>query len=115
VAFHIVPERSLFVAEFLLGVNGGLRVVQSPATEDTAAFAASLDQLKRMAIDRVLVAHGPPVLIGGGEAIATALDAFASESARSSDGKPATVRLARGECSRMFPGPAGCIRLVGCA
>ena len=82
VAFHIVPERSLFVAEFFLGVNGGLRVVQSPATEGTAAFAASLDQLRQMAIDRVLVAHGPPVLVGGDEAIATALDAFASESAR---------------------------------
>jgi hypothetical protein len=82
VAFHIVPERSLVVAEFFLGVHGALRVVRSPATEDTAAFAACLNQLRQMAIDRVLVAHGPPVLIGGGEAIAAALDAFAFENAR---------------------------------
>jgi glyoxylase-like metal-dependent hydrolase (beta-lactamase superfamily II) len=47
-----------------------------------AAFAASLDQLRKMAIDRVLVAHGPPVLVGGGEAVAAALDAFAFEHAR---------------------------------
>ena len=82
VAFHIVPERALVVAEFFLGVHGGLRVVRSPATEDTAAFAASLNQLRQMAIDRVLVAHGPPVLVGGGEAVAAALDAFAFENAR---------------------------------
>jgi hypothetical protein len=75
-------ERALVVAEFFLGDHGGLRVVRSPATEGTAAFAASLNQLRQMAIDRVLVAHGPPVLVGGGEAVAAALDAFAFENAR---------------------------------
>src|SRR5712691_10440432 len=38
VAFRIIPERALVVAEFFLGVDGGLRVLRSPATEDTAAF-----------------------------------------------------------------------------
>ncbi|HMI98519.1 MAG TPA: hypothetical protein VK488_01665 [Gaiellaceae bacterium] len=82
VAFHVIPERALVVAEFFLGVDGGLRVRPSPATEDMPAFAASLNQLRKMAIDRVLVAHGPPVLVGAREAVAAALDAFAFEHAR---------------------------------
>jgi glyoxylase-like metal-dependent hydrolase (beta-lactamase superfamily II) len=81
VAFHIVAERALVVAEFFLGVDGGLRVLPSPAIQDMAAFVASLDQLRKIAIDRVLVAHGPPVLVGGGEAVAAALDVFALEHA----------------------------------
>ena len=66
VAFHIAPERTLVVGEFFLGVEGGLRVAPSPATQDDAAFAASLDQLRYLPIDNVLVAHGPPVLGEGG-------------------------------------------------
>jgi hypothetical protein len=42
-----------------------------------AAFAASLEQLRALQIERVLVAHGAPVLANGREAIGDALDAFA--------------------------------------
>jgi hypothetical protein len=77
VAFHIVPERSLVVAEFFLGTDDGLRVMPSPATKDLDAFLSSLDRLRDQPIDRVLVAHGPSVLSGGGAAIREALDAYA--------------------------------------
>lgn len=79
VAFHIVPERALVVAELFLGTDRGLRVAPSPATRNLEAFTASLDQLRDLAVDRVLVAHGPPVLSGGSAAIRDALDAFASD------------------------------------
>ncbi len=79
VAFYIAPERALVVAEFLLGANDGLRVRWSPATRDMAEFAASLEQLRKMAIDRVLVAHGAPVLEDADKAIEAALDAFTSK------------------------------------
>ncbi len=81
VAFHIVPEQALVVAEFFLGINGGLQVLPSPGTRNRAAFAASLDQLRNLSIERVLVAHGPPVLERGEDAIRAALDAFATRDA----------------------------------
>lgn len=77
VAFHVVPEQALIVAEFFVGTGNGLRVQPSPATRDMAAFAASLEQLRALQIERVLVAHGAPVLANGREAIGDALDAFA--------------------------------------
>lgn len=79
VAFHIVPERTLVVAEFFLGTELGLRVAPSPATRNLDAFTASLDQLRDLPIDRVLVAHGPPVLSDGRAAIRDALDAFVND------------------------------------
>jgi glyoxylase-like metal-dependent hydrolase (beta-lactamase superfamily II) len=79
VAFHIVREKTLVVAEFFLGTKSGLHVLPSPGTEDMAAFAASLEHLRNLPIERVLVAHGPPVLAGGKSAISAALNAFAKE------------------------------------
>lgn len=78
-AFHIASERALVVAEFLRGTDDGLRVLPSPAAKDLDAFAASLDQLRDLPIDRVLVAHGPSVLSDGGAAIREALNAFVRE------------------------------------
>jgi hypothetical protein len=77
VAFHIVPEQTLVVAEFFLGTGNGLRVLPSPATRDMTTFAASLEQLRDLRIERVPVSHGAPVLADGSEAIRDALDAFA--------------------------------------
>ena len=85
VAFHIVPERTLVVAEFFLGTGLGLRVAPSPSTRDLDAFTASLDQLRDLVLDRVLVAHGPPVLSDGSAAIRDALETFASEDSPSRD------------------------------
>jgi len=76
VAFHVVPEQTLVVAEFFLGTKDGLQVLPSPGTQDIAAFAASLEELRTLPIERVLVAHGPPVLTGGKRAICAAVDAF---------------------------------------
>jgi glyoxylase-like metal-dependent hydrolase (beta-lactamase superfamily II) len=77
VAFHIVPEQALFVAEFFLGTDPGLQVLPSPGTADLAAFVASLERLRDLPIERVLVAHGASVLTDGRAAIRDALDGFA--------------------------------------
>ena len=77
VALHVVPEQALIVAEFFVGTGNGLRVLPSTATRDMAAFAASLEQLRDLRIERVLVARGAPVVADGREAIRDALDAFA--------------------------------------
>jgi glyoxylase-like metal-dependent hydrolase (beta-lactamase superfamily II) len=77
VAFHIVPEQVLVVAEFLLGTDDGLRVLPSPATRDLDAFLASLDRLRDLPIERVLVSHGPSVLSDGSVALCEALDNYA--------------------------------------
>jgi len=76
VAFFIEPEQTLVVAEFLGGSDGGLRVCPSPATRDMGEFLSSLRELERLPIERVLVAHGPPVLRAGSEAISAALRSF---------------------------------------
>jgi glyoxylase-like metal-dependent hydrolase (beta-lactamase superfamily II) len=80
VAFHIVPERTLVVAEFFLGTKTGLQVAPSPGTQNAEAFAASLDELRALAIARILVAHGLPVLSARENAIRSALDSFAATS-----------------------------------
>jgi glyoxylase-like metal-dependent hydrolase (beta-lactamase superfamily II) len=77
VALFIEEERTLVVAEFFLGTPTGLRMLPSPTTSDIDAFTESMNELRRLPIDRVLVAHGPPVFDAGAEAIAAALDAFA--------------------------------------
>jgi len=76
VAFFIEAERTLVVAEFFLGTADGLRVRPSPATLDADDFAASLDELERLPIERVLVAHGTPILRDGADAISAALQSF---------------------------------------
>jgi glyoxylase-like metal-dependent hydrolase (beta-lactamase superfamily II) len=62
VGFFLRPHRTLVVAEFLLGVDGALQVMPSPAMTDAAAFEKSLRTLLDLPIDHVLVSHGPPVL-----------------------------------------------------
>jgi glyoxylase-like metal-dependent hydrolase (beta-lactamase superfamily II) len=78
VAFYIRPHRTLVVAEFLVGVEDGLRVCPSPALEDRAAFQASLRLLLDRPIDHVLVSHGKPVIGEGSQRIDEALRAFAA-------------------------------------
>jgi glyoxylase-like metal-dependent hydrolase (beta-lactamase superfamily II) len=77
VAFFITEERTLVVADFFLGSSTGLQVCPSPTTGDIGEFAKSLDELRLLPIERVLVGHGQPVLDAGADAIAAALDAFA--------------------------------------
>jgi hypothetical protein len=75
VAFYISAARTLFVAEFLAGVDGGLVLVPSPAIHDQGAFLASLDHLLAKPIERVIVAHGDSIFENGTTRIEQALDA----------------------------------------
>jgi glyoxylase-like metal-dependent hydrolase (beta-lactamase superfamily II) len=77
VAFFIAHEHTLVVAEFFVGTGTGLRLCPSPATSDIDEFVESMNDLRLLPIDRVLVAHGQPVLEAGKDAIAAALDTFA--------------------------------------
>ena len=79
VAFWLEKDRSLVVAEFFLGTSSGLQVLPSPNTHDLHEFIDSLYELEQLPVERVLVAHGPPVLSDGVEAISTALRAFSIE------------------------------------
>jgi glyoxylase-like metal-dependent hydrolase (beta-lactamase superfamily II) len=73
VAFYLPQPRALVVAEFFVGVHGGLELLLSPAEPDPAAFLESLRQLVELPIDHVLVAHGEPVVHSGRERIGEAL------------------------------------------
>jgi glyoxylase-like metal-dependent hydrolase (beta-lactamase superfamily II) len=73
VAFLLREHRALVVAEFFMGVNGGLRVLPAPAEQDSNAFYDSLRRLLDLPIEHVLVAHGEPVLGDGRKRIAEAL------------------------------------------
>jgi glyoxylase-like metal-dependent hydrolase (beta-lactamase superfamily II) len=75
VAFYLPAPRALVVAELFIGTGGGLRLCPSPATYDEAAFSSSLRKLLDLPIDRVLVAHGEPVLSEGRRRLAQALAA----------------------------------------
>jgi glyoxylase-like metal-dependent hydrolase (beta-lactamase superfamily II) len=79
VAFFIEEERTLIVAEFFLGTPTGLQLCPSPGTSDIDEFVESINELRRLPIDRVLVAHGAPVLEAGADAIAAALVTFAKD------------------------------------
>ncbi len=74
-AFFIRDHRTLVVAEYFMGGAGGLRVCASPAEPDPGRFVHSLHRLLELPIERVLVAHGPPVLADGANAIRKALEA----------------------------------------
>lgn len=75
VAFFLRAHKTLVVAEFLMGCAGGLRVCPSPAMRDRRAFDASLQRLLDLPIERVLVAHGEPVLQDGRRRLAEVLSA----------------------------------------
>ena len=74
-AFFIREHRTLVVAEYFMGAADGLRVCPSPAETDPDRFIHSLHRLLELPVERVLTAHGPPVLADGAGAIRKALDA----------------------------------------
>lgn len=78
VAFYLRPHCALVVAEFLMGVDGGLRILPSPALQDQATFETSLRTLLDWPIDHVLVSHGDPVIGGGERRINEAIRVFAA-------------------------------------
>ncbi|MGE5274214.1 MAG: hypothetical protein ACM3QU_10730 [Verrucomicrobiota bacterium] len=70
-----IPEhRSLVFGDVLLGRNGGLEVPRSwIGEEDYDATVEALRPLLGLPVERVLVAHGEPVLEDGHEALTAAL------------------------------------------
>ena len=73
-AYFIRPHRALVVAEIFVGDGkGGLALSQSPVLEDRAALDRSLRPIAALAVERVLVSHGEPVLKDGRRAIELAL------------------------------------------
>jgi glyoxylase-like metal-dependent hydrolase (beta-lactamase superfamily II) len=75
VAFYLPGHETLVVAEFFMGTGDGLRLCPSPTLQDLDAFHRSMRKLLDLPIERVLVAHGEPVLTEGRRRIAEALDA----------------------------------------
>jgi hypothetical protein len=75
VAFHLPEHETLVVAEFFMGTADGLKLCPSPTLRDLDAFHRSMRKLLELEIERVLVAHGEPVLARGRSRIAEALGA----------------------------------------
>ena len=73
-ALFIRPHRTLVVAEYFMGTDDGLRVCPSPAERDSRKFVRSLHGLLALPIERVLIAHGDPVLSNGLAEIRKALE-----------------------------------------
>jgi hypothetical protein len=76
VAFYVPKHEALVVAEFFVGTGGGLELCPSPTLRNLEAFTRSMRTLLDLPIERVLVAHGEPVLSDGRRRMAEALDAF---------------------------------------
>jgi hypothetical protein len=74
-AYFIREHGTLVVAEYFMSGADGMRVCPSPAEPHPDRFVHSLHRLLGLPIERVLVAHGPPVLADGASAIRKALDA----------------------------------------
>jgi hypothetical protein len=71
--FHLVTHRALVVAEVFVGTAEGLRVALSPIVESLDGWRDSVGALAALDVERVLPAHGPPVLCGGRLAMQAAL------------------------------------------
>ena len=78
VALFLPEHRALVTAEILTGTPGGLAVLPSPQLADHDQLRLALERLAALDVEIVLPAHGPPVLAGGADAIATALRRSAS-------------------------------------
>ena len=78
VVYLLEPARAVVPGDVLLGTDGGLTLC--PASWLTsrgglAQLARDLAPLLELPVERVLTAHGPPVLVGGRGALASALAA----------------------------------------
>ncbi len=74
-AFFFVREhRTLVTGDMFSGTGGRFHVFISPDEPDPEAFVASLHDLLALPIERVLIAHGEPVLSNGLARIHEALE-----------------------------------------
>jgi glyoxylase-like metal-dependent hydrolase (beta-lactamase superfamily II) len=79
VMYWLPEQRALVTGDVILGArDGGVRVCPDswlPKEADPAKFRAALRQALDLPVEHVLVSHGEPVLGGGREALARALEA----------------------------------------
>jgi glyoxylase-like metal-dependent hydrolase (beta-lactamase superfamily II) len=74
-AFFLIREhRTLVTGDMFSGTGGVFHVFVSPDEPNPEAFVASLHQLLELPIQRVLIAHGEPVLSDGVARIREALE-----------------------------------------
>jgi glyoxylase-like metal-dependent hydrolase (beta-lactamase superfamily II) len=76
VVFWLPPARSAVPGDVLLGTDDGLTLCPASWLEPRGGFAQLMDDLApllELPVERVLTSHGPPVLRGGGTALARAL------------------------------------------
>ena len=74
-AFFFIPEHgTLITGDMFSGTGGRFHAFFAPDEADAEAFFAWLPTLLELPIERVLIAHGDPVLRDGVEAIRKALD-----------------------------------------
>ena len=81
VVLLVEAHRTLVTAEVLAGAAGSLRVCPSPQRDDDSELQIFLRTLLELPIERVLPAHGAPVLADGREAIAAAIAHWAPSAA----------------------------------
>jgi glyoxylase-like metal-dependent hydrolase (beta-lactamase superfamily II) len=72
--FFIREHRTLVTGDMFSGTGGRFHVFVSPDEPNPEAFLASLPQLLALPIERVLIAHGEPVLNDGVARIREALE-----------------------------------------
>jgi glyoxylase-like metal-dependent hydrolase (beta-lactamase superfamily II) len=72
--FFIREHRTLVTGDMFSGTGGSFHVFVSPEEPNPEAFLAWLPRLLDLPIERVLIAHGEPILSDGGAAIERALE-----------------------------------------
>ena len=72
--FFIREHRTLVTGDMFSGTGGRFHVFVSPDEPNPQAFLASLRELLALPIERVLIAHGEPVLSDGASRIREALE-----------------------------------------
>jgi glyoxylase-like metal-dependent hydrolase (beta-lactamase superfamily II) len=72
--FFVREHRTLVTGDMFSGTGGVFHVFVSPDEPNPEAFVASLDHLLELPIERVLIAHGEPVLTNGVARIREALE-----------------------------------------
>ena len=74
VVLWLAAQRALVSAEVLTGSAEGLRVAESPDLRSRDELWAWVAELISLPVEIVLPSHGPPVLSGGQDEIAAALE-----------------------------------------
>ena len=74
VVYWLPEHGALVTGDVILGRGGGLYVPRAWLKDDYPAVVEALQPLLELPVERVLVTHGEPVLVGGYEALTAALE-----------------------------------------